>query len=326
MRRAAFTVVELLVVIAIIGVLMALLLPAVQAVRETARRSTCSNHLRQIGIGSMAHVEAWTYYPNAGVHWNDGRQKATSGAPRTANRQNWGAFYQILPYIEQKAVYENLVDTEVAAAVIKIYFCPTRRKPQALPGVQSGMPDGPRGAIDYAGSGGSGFQRLRNDTMIPRRVLTSMEYPGVGYKFPDAYSFIKQVGVIIPRTEDMQRGGWPERIVNDQITQTEINDGTTNTLMFGERNWNRQGNSTNWDENNGYINGWDWDTIRWSYNNPKPDRRDGSYYDLTFGSSHPAVFLGTMADGSVRSFSFGIDGTTFRYITDRYDGGRTNLE
>jgi len=324
MRRRAFTVVELLVVIAIIGVLMALLLPAVQAVRETARRSTCSNHLKQIGIGSMAHVEAWQYYPNAGVHWNDSRAKATSGAPRTANRQNWGPFYQILPYIEQKAVYENPVDTEVAAAVIKIYFCPTRRKPQALPGVQSGMPDGMRGAIDYAGSGGSGFQRKRVDDKIPRTLLTGLK--GYGAKFPDAYSFIRQVGVIIPRTEDTQRGGWDERIVNDQVTQTEIPDGTTNTLMFGERNWNRLGNSTHWDENNGYINGWDWDTIRWSYNNPKPDRRDTTYYDLTFGSSHPAVFLGAMADGSVRAFSFGIDGTTFRNITDRYDGGKTDLQ
>ena len=322
MRRTAFTVVELLVVIAIIGVLMALTLPAVQFAREAARRSSCSNNLRQIGIGSMAHVEAWQYYPNAGVHWNDGRQKATSGAPRTANRQNWGPFYQILPYIEQKAIFENPVDTEVAAAVIKTYFCPTRRKPQALPGVQSGMPDGMRGQIDYAGSGGSGLQR---DRKHPHAPLSSL--PGYGVQFPDAWSFYRQMGVIIPRTEDNDRGGgWHGKIVNEQITQTEIIDGTSNTMMFGERNWNRLGNSTHWDENNGYINGWDWDTIRWSYSNPVPDRRDTSYYDLRFGSSHPAVFMVTMADGSVRPIQFSINLATFRAITDRHDGQATGLQ
>ena len=313
--RRAFTVVELLVVIAIIGVLVALTLPAVQFAREAARRATCSNNLKQIGIASQTHNSTWEYYPNAGVHWNDARQKSSSGAARTANRQNWGAFYQILPYLEQKSLYENPVDTEVARAVIKTYFCPTRRKPQALPGVQSGMPDGPRGQVDYAGSGGSGIERHRTTKAA---IKTSI--------FPAAESFIRQVGVIIPRTEETKRDGWPERIVNDQVTQSAIQDGTSNTLMFGERNWNRLGNSTHWDENNGYINGWDWDTIRWSYQNPAPDRRDASYYDLRFGSSHPGVFVGVMADGSVRSFNYSVDLATFRAITDRYDGAATKLQ
>ena len=315
MRRRAFTVVELLVVIAIIGVLVALLLPAVQYAREIARRTQCSNNLKQIGIAALTHNTTWEYYPNAGVYWNDARQKSSSGAARTANRQNWGPFYQILPFIEQKAIYDNPNDTEVAAAVIKIYFCPSRRKPVALPGTQSGMPDGPRGQIDYAGSGGSGIERNRK-TKAP--IKSSV--------FPGADSWIRQPGVIIPRTEDTLRGGWPEIIVNDVVSQATINDGTANTLMFGERNFNRLGNSQNYDENNGYINAWDWDTIRWSYSNPAPDRKDSSYYDLRFGGPHPGVFVGAMADGSVRSINYSIDLATFRAITDRFDGAATKLE
>ena len=292
--RRAFTVVELLVVIAIIGVLMALLLPAVQAVRESARRTQCMNNLKQIGTGSLAHNTQWERYPNAGDGWWLGRGKATSGAPYTAVRQDWGAFYQILPFIEQKNVYENPVDTEVAAAVIKIYFCPTRRKPQALMSTQSGMPDGMRGAIDYAGNGGFGG-RTGSDI------------------FPNSDSFIQQNGIIIPRLN------------NEKITTETIKDGASNTVMFAERNYNRKGNSQNWDENNGYINGWDWDTIRWSYQKPMPDRNDSSYYCLQFGGPHPGVFVVVMADGSVKPINYEISELVFRQLTIRNDGKAPQL-
>lgn len=300
--RSAFTVVELLVVIAIISVLMALMLPAVQGVRESARKTQCQSHLKQIATGALAHNTQWEFYPNAGEGWWLARGKASSGAPYTAARQDWGAFYQILPFIEQKSVYENTSDTEVAAAVIKVYFCPSRRKPQALPGVQSGMPNGPRGAIDYAGSGGSGYQLDAPKGTTPQQTT-----------FANGNSFLWQNGVIIPRTN------------NVKVTEGAIKDGSSYTMMFGERNFNRRGNSQNWDENNGYINGWDWDTIRWSYQNPAPDRADASYYDLRFGSSHPNVFNVAMADGSVRSIAYNIDLATFRALTARNDGKSPQL-
>lgn len=292
--RRAFTVVELLVVIAIIGVLMALLLPAVQAARENARRTQCANNLKQLGTGSLAHNTQWEYYPNAGDGWWLGRGKASSGAPYNSIRQDWGAFYQLLPFIEQKAIYENPVDTEVAGAVIKIYFCPSRRQPVALMSTQSGMPDGMRGAIDYAGNGGFG-----NTT--PSDI------------FPDSASFSNQNGVIIPRLN------------NEKISGGTIKDGASNTVMFGERNYNRKGSSQNWDENNGYINGWDWDTIRWSYQKPAPDRNDSSYYDRRFGGPHPGTFVVVMADGSVKPISYEISELVFRQLTIRNDGKAPQL-
>lgn len=304
--RTAFTVVELLVVIAVIGVLIALLLPAVQAARETARRAQCASHLKQIAMGSHSHHQQWEFFPNAGGGWFDRRKKAPSGAPYTSRRQDWGAFYQILPFIEQKDVYELRNDDAAAGVAIKIYFCPSRRKPQTLRGVGEGglTPGSQRGQIDYAGNGGSGY--------IARTMTQTT--------FPSTASFNEQNGTIIPR--NTHRFG----LNNETITLGTIKDGAAYTMLFGERNFNWLGNSQAYDENNGYYNGWDWDTIRWSYASPAPDRRTRSNAaDRRFGSSHPLVFNAAMADGSVKAIPYNIDLIVFRNLTVRNDGKSPQL-
>jgi prepilin-type N-terminal cleavage/methylation domain-containing protein/prepilin-type processing-associated H-X9-DG protein len=293
-NRSAFTVVELLVVIAIIGILMALLLPAVQSARESARRVTCANHLKQISLGSLAHEQAWERLPSAGVHWSDNRTKASNGAPHLAARQDWGAFYQVLPYVEQKSLYDDPDEYKVAATIIKIYFCPTRRRPVALKGIESGLSSGLRGACDYAGNGGNG--------------------PGV---FPAQASFNGQSGVIIPRTDN--RRSYPCK--NEAVSSTNVKDGASQTLMFAERNFNRKrmNDSTQYDENNGYVGSWDWDTIRWSYDKPAMDRYDNSNADRRFGSAHFGVMNAAFCDGSVRPLTYDLDLKLFRQLTVRDD-------
>src|SRR4029079_15206288 len=97
-----FTLVELLVVIAIIGILVALLLPAVQAAREAARRSQCQNHLKQIGLGFLNHEATDKFYPSGGWGFNyvgDPDRGAGKGQPG-------GWVFSVLPYIEEQAVYD----------------------------------------------------------------------------------------------------------------------------------------------------------------------------------------------------------------------------
>jgi len=129
-RRRAFTLVELLVVIAIIGVLVALLLPAVQAAREAARRSQCTNNLRQVGLAIHNYESTFTRLPTAG----QGTDFSTSPASTTFDQHS--LFTVILPYLEQGNTFQqfnlglayNASPQNLAAAkqVIRTFVCPTK--------------------------------------------------------------------------------------------------------------------------------------------------------------------------------------------------------
>ncbi len=147
-RRLAFTLVELLVVIAIIGVLVALLLPAVQAAREAARRMSCQNNMRQFGIALHSYHDTVTKFP-PGSAW-DGNTNLSVAVNCIS------AFAILMPYYEQ-ANLQNLFDFKVnhndaknvvaAGTTLKLLFCPSRRSP---------MKNGNYAASDYALSAGSG--------------------------------------------------------------------------------------------------------------------------------------------------------------------------
>lgn len=100
----AFTLVELLAVIAIIGVLVALLLPAVQSARESARRASCSNNLKQLGLGLLNHVDARSVFPMGAQTWLDSSQPTVNGVQYGGRRWSW--FVYLLPYVEELSLYD----------------------------------------------------------------------------------------------------------------------------------------------------------------------------------------------------------------------------
>ncbi len=155
----AFTLVELLVVLAIIAILLGLLLPAVQAVRESARRMQCQNNLRQIGIALHNYHAAFRKFPPGGIEvrpeWPRGKQLA------------WSAF--VLPFLEQTAAYARVdfnyafdhpVNEEAAATPIETYLCPSTPRYSPL---QRGL-----GASDYGGIYG---ERIVSTNNPPRGVM-----------------------------------------------------------------------------------------------------------------------------------------------------------
>ena len=202
-----FTLVELLVVIAIIGILVALLLPAVQAAREAARRTQCVNHLKQIGLGIVSHAEQHKLYPmGRGPYFGEDQD------PRGLIDQfsvSWA--YRLLPFLEEQAIHDAWVPEErhdsIANIVtfrtpIPVFFCPTRRPPRADSDFHNqGGETARAGAAapgDYAGNAGP-FSQYGND---PDEVDPAIS--GVLYTF-------------------------------SRVKPSKVIDGTTNTLAVGEK-------------------------------------------------------------------------------------------
>ena len=159
-RERAFTLVELLVVVSVIAMLVAILLPAVQAARGAARRTHCQNNLRQIGLGLLAHHEALSAFPIGAIEWRS--------AAKPNNRQlAWSAF--LLPYLEEQSTYDLLdlntsfdspENAKGAAAVLPVYMCPSSRRGEQLI-------DG-RGPCDYGGIYG---ERLTSPNSPPKGAM-----------------------------------------------------------------------------------------------------------------------------------------------------------
>jgi hypothetical protein len=307
----------MLVVIAIIGIMMALLLPAVQAVREAGRRTSCGNNLTNIGKAFAQHNVIWEMYPTAGLSSAAARTKGKlpngtqdpNGDPQPANLQCWGWAYQILPYMEKEAAYMNPDDPTTAGLIVPNYFCPSRRRPQARDGVACGIvnpPTCPRGGLDYAGNAGVGKPGQQ-------------QFPA----FPDAWQ--DQNGTVIPLvpfnnvTNPPVAGRLSKSL---SVGAGAIPDGNSYTLLVGERNFNRQrmADPTQQDEDNGYIAGYSWDTIRWGYSPPAPDRQDMTDFDTRFGSSHWLIVQFLMCDGAVKSIPFAVDTQVFQGLCHRDDG------
>lgn len=166
-HRRAFTLIELLVVIAIIAILIGLLLPAVQKVRDASDRATCQNHLKQIGLAFHNYHDSQGRLPMGGKNADDSPASTPANCCGPAKRSEWSWTWEILPYIEQSAITQQTSNSVVYRSIVKIYYCPTRRLPQLY---------GSAAKVDYAGNAGeSGSNGVLVRTGLQPLKLTSIK-------------------------------------------------------------------------------------------------------------------------------------------------------
>jgi prepilin-type N-terminal cleavage/methylation domain-containing protein/prepilin-type processing-associated H-X9-DG protein len=303
-QRRGFTLVELLVVLSVIGILIGLLLPAVQATREASRRISCINHLKQIGLGFHNYHSAYRQFPVGGA----GFVSATSPSLRRRWRPSWGTV--LLPFMEQQGLYEQVeleapyvdpVNHQAGGTVVPTFLCPSAPKPV----MRRPNGDRPRSPARYARTDYGGNYGERGLRCIPKRGCPN-NYSDLGIQSSGGR------GVLLFASDPA-------------VAIRGVLDGTSQTIMVGEC---PEGLHSIWI---GHKNFFDQSApvnqrvelgSRWNACAPPFASGQGDFCDFgqEFHSYHPGGAQFLLVDGSARFVSEQIDLKLFAALLSRRGG------
>jgi prepilin-type N-terminal cleavage/methylation domain-containing protein/prepilin-type processing-associated H-X9-DG protein len=301
-QRIAFTLIELLVVIAIIAILIGLLLPAVQKVREAANRMSCQNNLKQIGIGCANYDAAYKYLPPSRIrdHW-----------------ATWAVC--ILPYIEQEAIYsqwdmqkqyyeQNALARE---SQVKMFYCPGRRSATVLSSATANgdTPDNGSPSTGFYPGACSDYAACAGD----KQYTQYLDFPGVA-----------NGAIVSAQNQTVMSGG----LVIDWrglVSIASISDGSSNTILAGDKHVVTGSNGDRTGDRSMYNGDHEWSWVRVCgpgfplAKGPNDTSATGGAANV-FGSNHARIVNFAFCDGSVRSISVNTDTTVLGLLARRDDG------
>ncbi len=348
-RRRGMTLVELLIVIAIIGVLIQLLLPAIQAARERARKTACKNQLKQLALGAQLHVDAQRFFPTGG--W--------SGAYLADPRRGYGReqpgswLYGLLEYIEEpalrKANGDRLETSPLGEGLKALYqsapaafYCPSRRSAMPYPFKREGNGkwslNVAQGVLLLPAVTKSDYAANSGDSLYSAAEHFSHE-PAMW--IPASYEALKNAPVEWTETADRTTRFFQTGIAfyRSEVRPEQVVDGMTKTYLYGEKfmspEYYDDVNGTNavgqMGDNQSAWAGFEWDNHRVAWNpdsdwpqesyQPRQDELNSGFPGVfAFGSAHPASFNMAYCDGSVHEVGYEIDMNVHRGQANRLDG------
>lgn len=228
-QRQGLTALELLVVLAIVAILLALLLPAIQKVREAARRTECVNHARHIGLAMHNYASAFIAFPPGMVAWNDAAkglecqyvaatQQCTPSQSKSPS-SSATAFAFMLPFLDDPKTYDNInfslpscgpQNVTANKTVVKYFLCPANPRNQKSPLIGASYAHGDSAPTDFALSVGGNALLTCANPFLPAKIETGLGYPASLRPGAGAFN------------------------INSSTKIRNFLDGTSNTIILGE--------------------------------------------------------------------------------------------
>lgn len=330
-HNQGLSVIQVVIVVVVIGVLVALIIPAIQIARASARMAQCKHNMNQLSAAMRKHEQAQGFFPSGGwgARWVG---DADSGFDK---HQPGGFFYNILPYLDRQELHDlaagtargsdkqNDLNLQAAQTIVPVMTCPTRRAPMVRP-----TPINPKEMCNCSSPSDPSMSAWFNGDYKANAGSVVVGWWTGPTSWEEAEKWIDEP-LDTPKNPflDMSKSNGICH-QQSQVRADDVADGLANTYLLGEKCIDpvyyadfTDGNDCNGDQP--AIGADTLDLVGWTNTSPTPDRPNKPNW-RGFGSAHASGLNMSFCDGSVRTISYQIDRKIHRNLGNRKDGQKTD--